>query len=65
MLLRWSRGHGWAIRGCGMRTGEGTSDVCAEAQVSARHLLSIVLVKVCTLGHSEVVLPVTGDAWGG
>jgi len=41
-----------------------SSDLGAEAQVGACHLLRVVLVEALALGHGEVVLPVSGDTWG-
>lgn len=43
---------------------QGVSDLGAEAQVGVRHLLFVVLVEALVLGHGEVVLPVSSDAWG-
>lgn len=44
--------------------GDAVLDLGAEAQVGARHLLCVVLVKALALGDGEVVLPVPSGAWG-
>lgn len=43
---------------------DASSDLGAEAHVSARHLLHVVLVEALALGHGEMVLPVSNGAWG-
>lgn len=41
-----------------------SSHLHLEAEVGARHVLPVVLVKALILGYSEVVLPVPRDPWG-